>query len=152
MAKRRILVTWVGHADLRAVAAGRPHEEREILLKAIASGPPPADQIGPIRTLLQAESFDEVHLLCNYPEDAVRIFAGALEQQVNSTIFRTPPFAITPETPGWRQHASKWSRTSSPWLPCCGSWGERFLNPSRKSSPATSPLSQRVLARSPLDS
>ena len=64
MSRPRVLVSWVGHADLRGFASELPPGERDALLKVV--GTSPAEGPGPIKTLLNAEHFDEVHLLSNY--------------------------------------------------------------------------------------
>lgn len=74
MGRYRILVTWIGQADYRAMALGLPSAEREKVLAQLKPGPAPRDGTGPIRTLLERESFDEVHLLSNDPPDLARRF------------------------------------------------------------------------------
>lgn len=62
---RRLLVSWVGAADLRTFAASPEGDDPE--------------NLGPIRNLLARERFDEVHLLSNYDAKESRVFAKALE-------------------------------------------------------------------------
>lgn len=64
MPRSRLLVSWIGHADLRAFAPTLAPEERRALLKIV--GDNPVEAPGPIKTLLANERFDEVHLLSNY--------------------------------------------------------------------------------------
>lgn len=69
MGKRRVLVQWVGHSDLRAMAVTLPATQRaEILEQLKGSATQEGDQ-GPTRTLLETQKFDEVRLLSNYPAD-----------------------------------------------------------------------------------
>ncbi len=67
MPSRRILFSWVGHADLRAMAASLPESEQQEVLKGL--NPPKATpgQPGPLKCLLDQEKFDEVHLLSDHP-------------------------------------------------------------------------------------
>lgn len=59
-----VLVSWVGHADLRAFAASLPEGDRNALIGTLGQGR--ADSPGPLKTLLDVQSFDEVHILANY--------------------------------------------------------------------------------------
>ena len=63
MATRRILFSWIGHNDLRAMAASLPEKEQEEVLKGLNPPTPLIGQVGPLKCLLDAEQFDEVHLL-----------------------------------------------------------------------------------------
>lgn len=65
--KPRILVQWIGHSDLRAMARDLPAEDRQTVLDHIRSEPSEPGNEGPTKTLLQRETFDEVKLLSNYP-------------------------------------------------------------------------------------
>lgn len=64
MDRRRVLISWIGHADLRAFAATLEGPERDELFRAVKREP--TESPGPIRTLLDRERFDHVHLLSNY--------------------------------------------------------------------------------------
>lgn len=66
MATRRVLFSWVGHADLRAMAASLPEYEQSEVLKGLNPPRPMPDQPGPLKCLLDAEQFDEVHLLSDH--------------------------------------------------------------------------------------
>ncbi|TWT44369.1 Transcriptional regulatory protein ZraR [Phycisphaerae bacterium RAS1] len=77
---RRVLASWIGHADLRAFAASLPEEDRTNLLKVLGQGR--ADAPGPLKTLLDAERFDEVNLLANYEKRWIRGYCGWLGQKV----------------------------------------------------------------------
>ena len=59
---RKILVSWIGNADLRG-----PEENESI-------------GVGPLAQALDARAFDEVHLLTNHPQDAVRPYLRWLER------------------------------------------------------------------------
>ena len=67
MAARRVLVQWLGHSDLRAMCTSLPAAQRDEVLGQIKGSPPQAGDLGPIQTLLNTQSFDEVRILSNYP-------------------------------------------------------------------------------------
>ena len=66
MTTRRILFSWIGYADLRAMAASLPAEAQKDVLKGINPPTPAHDQPGPLKCLLDKEQFDEVHLLSDH--------------------------------------------------------------------------------------
>jgi DNA-binding NtrC family response regulator len=66
MATRRILFSWIGHADLRAMAVSLPADEQRDVLKGITPPTPLVGQPGPLKCLLDLERFDEVHLLSDH--------------------------------------------------------------------------------------
>ncbi|MBT3375222.1 MAG: sigma 54-interacting transcriptional regulator [Lentisphaerae bacterium] len=71
----RILVTWVGHTDLRALAACSDDEKtREQVVDAVGRLQPLPEGVGPVHSLLNAESFDRVIVLSNYAEPITRRF------------------------------------------------------------------------------
>lgn len=63
--RKRVLSTWLGHNDLRAMSATLPASRRESILSVIG-GEAKQDEDGPIRSLLNRESFDRVFLLSNF--------------------------------------------------------------------------------------
>jgi len=81
MDRRRLLVSWLGYADLRSLAAGVTGPDRAQLLDGVPPGA--ADKRGPFRTLLDAERFDEVHLLSNYPPAKNRLIKSTLGRGVH---------------------------------------------------------------------
>ena len=68
MSAKRILFSWIGHTDLRAMAAVLPPDQQQAVLKGLAQSTPLKGQSGPLKTLLDQESFDEVHLLSDVGE------------------------------------------------------------------------------------
>lgn len=66
MPTRRILFSWIGHADLRAMAASLSETAQKEVLKGLNPPKPMPDQPGPLKCLLDAEQFDEVHLLSDH--------------------------------------------------------------------------------------
>jgi DNA-binding NtrC family response regulator len=66
MPKRRVVVQWIGHSDLRAMAASLPAAQRDEIMRHVKGELPKQADGGPIKTLLLTQSFDEVRLLSNY--------------------------------------------------------------------------------------
>src|SRR5262249_31584619 len=66
MATRRILFSWIGHADLRAMASSLPPGQQEEVLKGLNPPKPLPGQPGPLKCLRDEERFDEVHLLSDH--------------------------------------------------------------------------------------
>ena len=66
MAARRVLVSWIGYADFRALAATLPPAQQAEVLRGLNPPTPLTGQAGPLKTLLDAERFDEVHLLTSH--------------------------------------------------------------------------------------
>ncbi|HKB40641.1 MAG TPA: hypothetical protein VKD72_29720, partial [Gemmataceae bacterium] len=67
MTSRRILVSWIGHADLLAMADDLGEAGKELLAAARITGKY-GEKPGPVKTAVSQGQFDEVHLLSNYPE------------------------------------------------------------------------------------
>jgi transcriptional regulator with PAS, ATPase and Fis domain len=63
---KRLLFSWIGIADLRVMAADLPAEQQAIVLKGFSPSTPIKGQAGPLKTLLDQERFDEVHLLSDH--------------------------------------------------------------------------------------
>ena len=68
MSIKRILVSWVGSTDLR-----------------LQDSP---DESGPIQSVLQAEEFDELFLLHNYPQSEVKSLIEHIKGFSQSKILR----------------------------------------------------------------
>mgnify|MGYP003352426360 CR=1 FL=1 len=79
MAKHRILVQWIGHSDLRALAASLSQPRREKILSVIKGDAAREGDLGPTRTLLSGRHFDEVHLLSTYDSEWNTWFQDWLE-------------------------------------------------------------------------
>jgi DNA-binding NtrC family response regulator len=75
MTRRRTLVQWIGHSDLRALAANNSPTRRDKIMEVVGGKPPETKDLGPTRTLLNTQAFDEVCLLSNYPKEFNRWFA-----------------------------------------------------------------------------
>jgi hypothetical protein len=67
MAKKRVVVQWIGHSDLRALAGSLPAAQRDEILQRIKGDASKEGDVGPIKTLLNTQEFDEIRLLSNYP-------------------------------------------------------------------------------------
>lgn len=64
---KRILIQWIGHSDLRAMAASLPAAQCDEIMKQVKGERAKEGDLGPIKTLLKTQPFDEVRLLSNYP-------------------------------------------------------------------------------------
>ena len=78
MPKNRVLACWIGHNDMRAMAATLPSPHQEEILRSLGGPTPVAGELGPIKSLLQQERFDEIRLLSNYPPTWEEQFADWL--------------------------------------------------------------------------
>jgi DNA-binding NtrC family response regulator len=67
MGKKRVLLQWIGHSDLRAMAVSLPAAQRDEIMEQVKGERPKVGDLGPIKTLLSTQQFDEVRLLSNYP-------------------------------------------------------------------------------------
>jgi hypothetical protein len=72
---RRVLCSWIGYADLQALAQELDDEASRRIYEAIGRAKSRVDTPGPIRTLVGVEAFDEVHLLCDQPKWLGSLFA-----------------------------------------------------------------------------
>jgi len=70
----RVLVQWIGHSDLRALARDLSAADQQKVLSHVKDRPADSGDDGPTRTLLRQQSFDEVRLLSNYPPEINRWF------------------------------------------------------------------------------
>lgn len=80
--RRRVLVSWIGHADLFGLAAAQPNHEsavRRATGKSIPQSNPPT---GPVRAAMEMLAFDEVHVLADLEEDVLNACAAWLGGQV----------------------------------------------------------------------
>ena len=84
MASWHILSSWIGHNDLLSAAAEQDQELQKRVLSTleIERHLPLRKQSGPIRTLLDQEHFDEIHLLGDYPKWLRQMYMEWLNQSV----------------------------------------------------------------------
>src|SRR5690348_13679203 len=66
MPPRKVLLSWIGYADFRALAATLPARQQSEVLAGLNPPTPLLGQTGPLKTLLDQERFDEVHLLSGH--------------------------------------------------------------------------------------
>lgn len=78
MPKERLLVSWIGHADLWGMAETLAEPDKSDLLAAVKIGGKYGETPGPLKTAVNNEQFAEVHLLSNYPVQVNERFAGWL--------------------------------------------------------------------------
>ncbi len=97
MSTPRLLAAWIGHADLRAMAAALPDDQGQKVLAAL-SAPARPEQGGPIRALLAAESFDAVHLLSNYGREMDDLFRRWLRGQFRGLAVHVHPVPLASPT------------------------------------------------------
>jgi len=75
---KRVIVQWIGHSDLRAMAASLPGPQRDEIMQHVKGETPKVGDVGPIKTLLNTQQFDEIQLLSNYPATWNKRFAAWL--------------------------------------------------------------------------
>src|SRR5262249_48797404 len=75
MKPRRILMSWIGYADFRAMAATLPAEQQAAVLKGLNPPTPLTGQAGPLKTLVDQVYFDEIHLLSDHGAVRNRLYA-----------------------------------------------------------------------------
>jgi len=63
---KRILVSWIGHTDLRAMVPFLPGDRQVMIAKKLGVGPIVEGLRSPVKILVEQECFDEIHLLSNY--------------------------------------------------------------------------------------
>ena len=85
MPKTRVLASWIGHNDMRAMAISLPQRQRDEILLALPGPLPAAGEFGPIKSLLYHERFDEIRLLSNYPAAWEKAFGDWLGEPVHVT-------------------------------------------------------------------
>jgi len=66
MKTQRVLVSWIGHTDIRAMGLSLPKDKQTKLSAVVGPLDKVKDDSGPVRTLLNNEDFDQIHLLSNY--------------------------------------------------------------------------------------
>ncbi|NUQ62919.1 MAG: hypothetical protein HUU20_10540, partial [Pirellulales bacterium] len=78
MTKTRLLLQWIGHSDLRAMAGSLPEGQREAVLAEIRGPLPESGDLGSTRTLVETQAFDEIYLLSNYRTEWNNLYLGWL--------------------------------------------------------------------------
>jgi len=82
--QKTILVSWIGHKDLQSMAADGDDSLQKRILKALdLKKPTPLyRQDGPIKSLLNQEEFDEIHLLGDFPKWLCDLYLEWLPREV----------------------------------------------------------------------
>jgi hypothetical protein len=81
MNKRRVLVAWIGHSDLKAMAASLKSLEGDEILAKLPGATPSTGDLGPIKTLVDSEPFNEIRLLSNFPAQWNKLYRGWLDKK-----------------------------------------------------------------------
>lgn len=79
--RRQILVSWIGHTDVRAMAAGASSAKERRELEAIVGDSSKVEGDGPLKTLVDGESFQEIHLISTYPAIVGKLYSKWLRQK-----------------------------------------------------------------------
>src|SRR5437868_7028207 len=74
MAEQRVLVSWIGHADLLAMTDDLGNAGKELREAARISGKY-GEKPGPLKTAVTEGRFEKVHLLSNYVDVIHKPFA-----------------------------------------------------------------------------
>ena len=90
--KTQILVTWIGHTDLRAMAQDQPKGDLSEIIKAVQNINLQKGEVGPVKTLFEKIKFDDVFLLSNYPAKLNTLYQKWLKNDVTilSTSIKNP--------------------------------------------------------------
>jgi len=80
----RVLVSWIGHTDLRAMAAEQDPPVQSKIREITGGLGSLKGEMGPVRTLVEAEPFDQIYLLSNYPKDIAKLFLHWLPREVEA--------------------------------------------------------------------
>jgi len=79
MPRKKVLIQWIGHSDLRALAANSSKSRCEKLMSALGGKLPKENDLGPTKTLIKTQNFDEIRLLTNYSSEFNGWFASWLK-------------------------------------------------------------------------
>jgi sigma54-dependent transcription regulator len=85
-----ILLSWIGHADLRAMAAEQPPELQQKIRDVTGMVGPLQGGRGPVRTLVETVVFDQICLLSNYSKDITKLFLDWLGQTAEARYTALP--------------------------------------------------------------
>lgn len=82
MASRRVLVSWIGHADLGGMCQDLGPAERTKLSELVQLPERPTRGPGPFKAALELGKFAEIHLLSNYAKPVGRAYARWLNTPI----------------------------------------------------------------------
>ncbi|MCR9294088.1 MAG: sigma 54-interacting transcriptional regulator [bacterium] len=85
--KHLVLVSWIGHTDLRAMAASATPKQRRELEQVIGDSRQ-VDGDGPVKGLVSGLNFKQIHLLSSYPAHITAMFAKWLGEKART--YQTP--------------------------------------------------------------
>jgi hypothetical protein len=77
----RVLISWIGPADLCVMAAEQIAVIQQKIGEVVGGMCPLKNGVGPVRTLVQAESFVQTYLLSNYTKDTTELCLCWLKQE-----------------------------------------------------------------------
>ncbi len=80
---RRILVSWIGHTDLRAFGRLCPTADKELIAKSVPDKPGEVGS-GPVKGLVDVERFDAIHLLGDFESDLLKPFGKWIGKSVTT--------------------------------------------------------------------
>ena len=81
--KRRILFQWIGHSDFRALAVAASPARQKKIQDQLKGAPAEPGDLGPTKTLIQAQDFDEIRLLSTYDRQWNKWYQQWLGTSVN---------------------------------------------------------------------
>ena len=71
----RVMVSWIGYADIQGMVRNFPEDERLKLLRIAGIRPTPkAEFDGPVATFLKCVPCHQLFLLSNYPDEISNLF------------------------------------------------------------------------------
>jgi DNA-binding NtrC family response regulator len=118
MPRKRLLASWIGHNDMRAFALSLPAQQRDEVLTALPGPRPAENEVGPIKTLVERERFDEIRLLSNYSRAWEKAFSAWLGSQthvvhveLNNPTDYTEIFQLADGELGELKSRADWSET-----------------------------------------
>ena len=85
MKSSKILFSWIGHTDIRAMISELPQAKKKEVIDITGLSEEIKDTKGPIKSLLSHEKFDQIHLLSNYPTKIGNYFKSWIEGKVTVT-------------------------------------------------------------------
>ena len=78
---RRILVTWIGHTDLKAMAVTLSATQRKAIAEVVRGELDEDPGVGPVKALLDKEKFQQIHLLSNYVPKVAKQYASWIKRR-----------------------------------------------------------------------
>lgn len=79
----RILASWIGHTDLKSLLGNTDRQTEEQVKKIVRPPHAPPEDGGPIKTLLEQESFDHLYLLSDNPKGLTQQYVESLDRETS---------------------------------------------------------------------